>query len=528
MTITFANVYMLWALCGGFLFLLFSPHSSLRKLPVGSFELWVSPSLAPEQHKPNIFKYNLWSLLLQIIIYSLIIIACARPKIVIPFPAKRDIHIAVDCSASMQTRVAGKTVFAHSINRLRQMLSQLQQFDHITLYAYPGGKKYEGAVKNIMGDIQKLSPSQQAVNFSEVLPPLIKVISSKLYFLTDGTEESISSVIPIVYGVKTTNNVGIVQFEVTAAPQSPSQYRVFAIIHNFSPHPAQIPIALQGNQLVHRQMLIPARQKTIFWQVVDATSRIEMQLRYSDNFALDNKVCASKMSPLSLWIPTNAPQAFQKIPKAIRGLQQTDNINAAIVHFSPLSLGWLLHHASFSPKNIATTSERLLTDIAIAADPLWQAVYPDLLEIHSASYLLQPGNDQVRVLLESTDGIIMAYSDNWLYIGFSLTQSNWSNLPSFPIFFYNFFNYLAPSRNKFFYIKTQPHYPSIGFHEQSQQTIAVNLLSKSESANASINSLKFSWPPQPSKSNNRIYAMMPLCIVATIVCFGILWYCEDN
>lgn len=101
--------------------------------------------------------------------------------------------------------------------------------ESISQHIHP--KKYKGTPHFINTILNRCKPSNQNTHFQLLLQSMGN--KNPLYFFTDGAEIIRNDkVIPIVFGLRQTNNIGIIRLQ--AHKEGKKYYKVFAVIRNFS------------------------------------------------------------------------------------------------------------------------------------------------------------------------------------------------------------------------------------------------------------------------------------------------------
>jgi hypothetical protein len=522
--------HALWALCLSGVFYWLCRQQSCQVFPVANLELW--KECVGSQPVGSLRRIHLPLFVAQILAYSLLVIACAYPVYTV---TGREVIVVLDTSASMASRDAQGTVFLHSIRRLRNWLTRLSATDRVILYTYPPLQKYESEARAFPPLLDTIEPSQLAADWTSCFALLRQTHSlpMPIFWLTDGAgsaHKNFPGVIKEAHGCLATDNVAIDAF--TIEPSETGHQRLFLALRNFSRQKVIVPLAIQSDHVtIHQQnVTLAAGERRCLSQLLEplSCSLLRAEILRSDNLSLDNSVSASHIPPLAVWLSPEAPQPLQRLLDVVPGVVRAASPTQSDMAFTAFDdqaqeQGWLIHSRHFSPAVLRRKVTQPISGMIPAADELWRAVCPELLAMAQASPLAEPLPVSTQPLLCSAQGMVMAYGQEWLYCGFNLAYTNWPQLPSFPIFWCNFFDHIAPQRNHFAYTLTQQSYPQVGFRRNTQGTeVAVNFMDAAESDNQGEISTGIHWPP-PAGTAYRQTPMLPWLVMMLAVVLAWLW-----
>jgi hypothetical protein len=509
--------YALWGLLGILLFFFCPWRFPEKRLFVGSLELWrsVLPSLqSPSSRKRPVV---LFSLLLSIIAYLCINVALAKP---LWKSRGQGVSIILDCSASMQTKTQNATVFLRAVSKLKKILDSLQEQDRVTLILYPSRDIYTQSPSHIASLLKTIKPSIKGGDFTSFLKAFASTQEPPVYCITDGAGyKQVPGITPIFCGIPATDNVGIVSWKSQEIARG--QYRIFSVIRNFSAIQKTIELRLTADMknLYAKTISLAPRQRYSWSEIFDLkdSKTLSLSLAPSDNFVLDNSLHAMKTPPLKLWLPEQSPLSIQTIAKILPGIevvknQQEADFYTAFSHLPPQGEAWFIY-ARTSEIPRTENSYRPISEIVYSADPLLSAVYPELLPISDALPLSKPFLPHTKILLDTPSGPIMAYQEEWLYIGFSPTQSGWEKSPSFPIFWQNAFRFFGPERNNFVIATSSG---------------SINFLNEQESDNRGIGETPLALPLASNIPAISAYPLTTYFVLTAILLLIIVWYYEDK
>ncbi len=522
----------------------FSWHVGKKNVRVPHIFLW--KEFAQKESGKKHFQLSWW-LLLSLLIYWLLLIAWSKWN----FPIIKTI-IVLDASASMQTKSSPsfpkiKTVWEQACS-IVENIAEIQGLEsEVNMIVYPNGK-FSGTFLEAKKWLKTQQPNYISSNLSKFLENFAQShsISQKIFVLSDGTEKipNLPNIFPIYCGQESSNNVGIVDFSIvkksfplkTAEQESSlqNQLELKISIQNFSSHPilGSITIFADQQQISNVEILLEAQQFYQFCQDYNFEQNkiISVLWQPSDNFQIDNQVWAIKGEIETLGFSEDIPNIFQQMPFFINGLQKADfqkanfklqkipNIQAYILTSkkSSISVEKFHHDISFidMPKYIG------------CGDPLMKAVYPELWEIPFA-YSLPFSKDyfsEFKGLLTTPQGAILAYSPTCLYIGFDPTATQWTRLPSYPIFWENIWNFFSPNRSKFFFNLPSLKFPTPGIYEKT----AINFLSPQESHNIGKNNISQDIKKILAASPASFEKELPIkyrnaCIIIALLGMLFLW-----
>ena len=530
----FLSPYWLWGMIG--LLLLFWLRIDVptqREIPVGSLELWQldKSSLGGQRSRYR----DPWSLWLSLLAYALLVMALAQPILLRQVP-RRQMMIVLDASASMRKLTAQGTIFELAQRRLRELLHQLAPHDEVSLYAYPPQQLYQGSPNDVVTWLDRLQPTELAADFTTFFTTLTQAFPQQAcYFVTDNAGSArlpFSHTTNIACGTNDTDNLGLVAFQVQ---KQESQWRLFAVIRNFSKQQREITLEIYADQqpLLTEKLVVPALAR-YGWShtlTLESWRAVLIKLPHHDDLALDNTAYAVRQPTCNIWFPPEVPKSFARLPIAIEGMRVTPDQTAAAFAFLPVgdrgapTEAWLIAIPDRVPQLVFDQSVAISAVVA-AGDDLLQHVYPEIIPIHHARPLAMPLPDATRILLHSPAGPIMAYGPEWLYLGFSPEASGWAYLPSFPLFWQNFFDAKAPDRDRFSYVLTSEATPMSGIHPRpSLPDQAVNFIHETESdTTADTTQQPFAWPPVADNGQQQIVLWRWLTVLAGVALAGLWWH----
>lgn len=252
--------------------------------------------------------------------------------------------------------------------------------------------------------------------------------------------------------------------------------------------------------------------------------------------------------PVRLWVSPLAPSCLQKLPQFIPGLMQSryeechfalmplwkqdhkismperaetnstmpnySNIPLAESTMSPVAYLLLSRASQYVSQDFVTGSMLTNPQTLTAASPIMASAYPELWRISTAYPAVALPQDS-RPLLVTSQGVVMAYGTDWLYLGFDPVQTKWPRLPSFPVFWQNLWNELAP------------HRPMVFFHKKNGETQTSTNPSNTSNTEPAPTTGKKTTHTQPRRSLYSQQSRYWLNGIIILV-LGLLWWWEGK
>ncbi len=466
MTFFFSSAWALWALLGLALFLFWSHSFSSRKMKpeisVSSLELWLELEEVKKLHLKK-FSDLSQNIILTILAYSLGILALSSPVITLPQKNARILFV-LDCSLSMRTKISSQeTVFEKAKKELSKSLDSFPADEKVALLSFPQGNFSEGVPAALKKNLSRF----KATEVAEQTPDFFRFWAQKwpgeIYFLTDGAGESsknIPGIKKISLGIEATNNLGIIDF--SARPEN-NKYKVILGVKNFSEHKQRTSFIIKSTnkKLFQEELDIPG-QESIFWK--QELSNFEAQelfvtLEHKDNLIWDNYAYAPKKPQTQIWLDKVTRPLFIPLLNSIPGLKETLSQKEADVmvmgqEYSSNQKSSLIFFQGIYPQGKFPLVSKNLSPLVGTTHPFLKSVHPQLISLGQAYVWKKPLPKNTQVLLSSPAGAVIVKHSSYLYIGLPV-GSYWENIPSFPIFWNNYFNQLAPNRGSFLGISGQ-------------------------------------------------------------------------
>ncbi len=444
------------------------------RIRVGSLIIWKKLASHVESPPSSRQRYFNLTLLAQIVFVLALTTAIAGPRTVHSAAGGRLLHLLVDCSASTQAAGAGGSVFKEMKRRASSLLSQLDESDRICCHAAGG---LAGLVST-----EPLSPTEAKTWLSGLAPAqtvadprqaALEVSAraaahgSQVFLFTDHAAADLPQSVIVCATPAYTDNAAIV----AAGAASDSQgLKVFFRISNFSPAEKAIrwsvlgrPVA--GNKARGRSFaaspdpgaLIASGESLpvnlLLPPEASAENVLEVRLLDADSLMEDNSAYLFRNPAGKLQISYIGEQdpdllrILSALPGATVSLVRQPLPGCSLAVFnqaSPLELpesesvfiapprgipGLVAAEETFKPQGPLTAGESWAMPNPGWADKLdvREAIRPALLRRRGTTVVLADG-DTPLIILFSLEGRKL------LYIGFKLSNTNWTSQVSFPLF----------------------------------------------------------------------------------------------
>ncbi|MGA9579283.1 MAG: VWA domain-containing protein, partial [Terrimicrobiaceae bacterium] len=213
---------------------------------------------------------NPLSLLLQLLIFLLLLLALARPQEASP-RGRRSTVIVLDARARMQA----PGVFRDALLAAQDIVSRLAPNDEVAILALEGPPTIVSPFSNDGKDLRRklasLAPSDAGGDVTETLVLARRLLEAKpgekrLVFISDRKTPEAADSEQIAVGTAR-ENMGILAFSQRALPMSPQSAEIFAKVENFSStvRNAEIEFSLDGRPFdLQRFQIGPGDQRNSF------------------------------------------------------------------------------------------------------------------------------------------------------------------------------------------------------------------------------------------------------------------------
>lgn len=364
-------------------------------------------------------------MLVQMLAVACGVAALARPMIHTQDRRPRHLIVALDTSASMNTRLPdGRTSFEHACAWIDAAASQADDFD--LLYLDPAPQRARGA--DARAKLRELKAGFPRVRIESLLPLIeqLRRKDSRVIIATDREVEARAQ--KLLVGRADSDNVGVVAFSVEGD-------RLFARLHNAG---EERRVLLQLNGQTFEQS-VPRGASTLLMPF--SGDRVELRVLADDCLPDDDLAVASKWPALrdtivGLW--------GEEPPQLLKALRAIDRVS---VQRAPaqadLAVCYEVEPAIPAPLVIAIAPRREFAGITLGpAEPVERLAleqhpllkFVDELPLRKAREVRMPGG---RPLIVSGTRPIAAAAQNLVVLGFDPFDSEWPYLPSFAIFWAN-------------------------------------------------------------------------------------------
>jgi hypothetical protein len=439
------------------------------RVTVGSLIVWKRLSEHAEAPPSSRQRYFNLSLLMQILVIIFLTTAIAGPRIRHAATPGRMLHLVVDRSASTEANSAGSRVFERITLNAATLLGQLGEADIIHCHAFPGpsGIETTGPLNPAEARdwLSRLQPTQLAGNPADAalqVAARAAPAQSQVFLFTD---QPVTNTPPSVLVSATPADADNVALTATKPALEPDGLEVFFRIANFSPEAQTVTWAVNGasgrryrtnaDTPLNLQPGADSGISIILPPEVSAENVLEIRLLTSDALASDNAAYlfrnpaadlkisyAGRQDPQLLRILSALPGAivtFAEAPEpgctlAVFNETSPPELPAcsAVVIAPPAGIPRLVAEPgrqTFKPSGVFTAKNSDLFTSPEGAKKIAvrKALMATLLKQRGAVTILADGQVPLIVDFSLQDRRI-------IYIGFALTDTNWRNQVSFPLF----------------------------------------------------------------------------------------------
>jgi hypothetical protein len=303
-----------WALA---LFALFVPVVLLyllkqrrRHVQVSSLLFW--ERILHDEHRVASFTRlrKVLSLLLQLLLITLLVLALARPLFAKEVLGARRIVILLDTSASMIASEGETTRFALAVAHARELVRGMAIGDSAMLVAFAERPAvlvpFTSSRRTLHDALDQVQPTHGGTNLAAVLalldelPPVPH--KTHVHLLTDAAYAPYNFAPPTetafaVFQAGTAReNIGITAFQARPLPDSPGDFEVYFEVLNAGDQAVRAPYELRaGTRLVDAGELIlapNARERRTIRQFSRQGGELSLRLAHADPLLLDNAAFA--------------------------------------------------------------------------------------------------------------------------------------------------------------------------------------------------------------------------------------------
>ena len=261
---------------------------------------------------------NFLPLILQLLFLSLAVVTVARPAFRSDSTLFGQSVLILENSASMQSTESGKSRFERAKNRALEFINQLDDHGQMMIMdtSRPPRHIHQGFTSDkekLRRAVQEIAPQHTSPDFESIFSSAAaygKGASTGIIYIGDNMREfpdSPPTLQNIVVGTES-QNVGIVQFNVSRNPNQPSQFQVLAGLRNFGLENREFRARLEiGGRWYDDETVIlsPGESRSVVFLIDDKGFDrlvVSLNLELEDNLDLDNTAWAflHRRTPLRL------------------------------------------------------------------------------------------------------------------------------------------------------------------------------------------------------------------------------------
>lgn len=455
-------------------------------LLVSSVILWRKLPSAPTASRQR-WQWLL-SLICHVLFVILLVLTLAQPVVHIKSSVPRHIIVLLDNSASMSSVISGtnKTRWDIVKNKLEILLNQLNTNDRVTIWHSQGSIR-EVDKQSALKDLAQIPLAMIAHNFNGFIRQVASAINTAskqeqitlVICLDKMPPDEVIGLLPVkplfVLVGEPSNNKAIVQANSTPAPDKPSLVDIFVMVKNYSGSPVEFPVELSDTKnkpVSSIKTTVPAGSKCpiVFPAIPADPGKYRVSIKINDELPADNEAWVrAGEDKLRLCLTGINNEAVLKVLRAIGNTASvdytpviSDTTKYDLLIFNNALPEILPQHSVIinPPVNINAMAglkplvmvAGVITPMRITiideASPLFRHISFDNIHIRQAAQLVIYDREHFKPLVKSGDDVLIGeFRDGEKYclvIGFDVEwnkDSNWSLMPSFPIFWANVINY---------------------------------------------------------------------------------------
>lgn len=247
-------------------------------------------------------------LILQLLFLSLAVVTVARPALRGYSPLFGQTVLILENSASMQSTEAGKSRFERAKSRAVDIIDQLEDRGQMMIMdtSQPPRHLHQGFTSDkekLRRAVQEIAPQHTSPDFDSIFLSVAaygKGAGTGIIYIGDnmrGFPDSAPTLQNIVVGTQS-ENVGIVQFNVSRNPNQPSQFQVLAGVRNYGSENQEFRARLEiGGKWYDDETvsLSPGESRSVVFTIDDKGFDglvVSLNLELEDDLALDNAAWA--------------------------------------------------------------------------------------------------------------------------------------------------------------------------------------------------------------------------------------------
>jgi Ca-activated chloride channel homolog len=304
-----ATLLTIGAVAGGLVLVFYILKLRRRPVAVPFSRIW--ERILRDKEATTLFSQlkRILSLLLQLILLTLMLIALGDPRLRAVIASGRNVVVLVDASASMKARDEKPSRIDAAKNEVRKLISGLGGSDRLLVARMDAAltplSTMTGEVPDLQKAVDQITASDTRADLRRGLsfaldslsglskPEIIVVSDGALGDLTEvarGLDLGATALTFIPVG-KSGRNVAVTQFSVRRYPLDKSRYEVMLEVSNTNPDPANIELTLLGDGEVvdmTRLALGPNERLPRFYKDLAGASRtLEARIKFADGSSDD-------------------------------------------------------------------------------------------------------------------------------------------------------------------------------------------------------------------------------------------------
>jgi von Willebrand factor type A domain/Aerotolerance regulator N-terminal len=303
---------LLWAALAVPIVLFYLTRVRVRQLPVGSEMFWDRVFVENRRHAVWRKVRNLVSLLVQLALLSLLVLALSEP--VLPWESKepRRVVLVLDVSASMAARDGadrGDTRLEAARREARRLLAGLRDHDEAALVVAGGRAHVACGMTDDRRALRDAIDAAAGTDGSAALPDAVALARrllaghahGEVVVLSDGCGDG-SAALAETEGVRlvrvgaAVDNVGIARFQARRSLHNPTGFEVLAEVGNFSDASVECRLILELDEVVVDVIPLNLSANGTWREVSEMASaaggRLRARLDRDDALAADNEAWA--------------------------------------------------------------------------------------------------------------------------------------------------------------------------------------------------------------------------------------------
>lgn len=277
-----------------------------RPLRVSSLALWTQE---PRSSRSLWWRRRLRRnrlLILQIAIFSLVVLALARPVVNRGAPGGRSIVLLIDASGSMNALENGVSRLALAKRRALALVDRLDRADRVRVAVAKRGLEYETPMSSsravVRDAIERITPSHAEVELAHLVGELLANAANgidQVVVLSDGAGETSPppdthpAGLRMIQVGRSDNNLAISRMSSRADPLSPFDEQILTEVSNFSRRRQKAALTLRQDEttLLTERLTLEADEQRMLFAETTAFEKglVTATLDVADDLAYDNR-----------------------------------------------------------------------------------------------------------------------------------------------------------------------------------------------------------------------------------------------